>query len=227
MNIRIIQIVLGLARASTLSSIVVEGLFDGLTVVGCLGFGLLFGTKQNPAALIDVVLIGGALLGVIFLAALYLAGPGTSGSFVRSPRISAQLMMVQQALHILRTRRIVAVALLTLIIYLPDTLSLWLMVKAVGLDLGFSDTLVLLGAASLSTLLPSGPVFLGPLQFAYALAIEFAGAPAAAGIAAATLDQLCILLPMALIAAGVLVHGARGVLCAALATRSRDARQAG
>jgi len=64
-----VNIKFGLSRASTLSSIVVERLFDGLTVVGCLGFGLLLGTKQNPAALIDVVLIGGALLGVIFLAA--------------------------------------------------------------------------------------------------------------------------------------------------------------
>jgi uncharacterized protein (TIRG00374 family) len=217
----------GLSRASTLSSIVVERLFDGLMVIGCLALGLLLATRQDTAPLVNVLLISSALFGVILLGALSLAGPGMSGSFARSPRLSAHLMMVRQALHILRTRRIVAVALLTLIIYLPDTLSLWLIVKAVGLQLGFADTLVLLGAASLSTLLPSGPAFLGPLQFAYALAIEFAGAPAAAGIAAATLDQLCILLPVALVAAGILVHGARGVLCPALATPSRDARQAG
>ena len=217
----------GLSRASTLSSIVVERLFDGLTVIGCLALGLLLATRQDTASLVNVLVIASALFGVILLAALWLAGPGTSGSFVRSPRLSAQLMTVRQALHILRTRRIAAVALLTLIIYLPDTLSLWLIVKAVGLQLGLADTLVLLGAVSLSTLLPSGPAFLGPLQFAYALAIEFAGAPAAVGIAAATLDQLCILLPVALIAAGILVHGAREVLCTTLTPRRRDARQAG
>ena len=222
-----VNIKCGLSRASTLSSIVVERLFDGLTVIGCLGLGLLLATRQDMPALVNVLVIASALFGVILLAALCLAGPGTRLSFVRSPRLSAQLMMVRQALHILRTRRIVVVALLTLIIYLPDTLSVWLIVKAVGLQLGFADTLVLLGAASLSTLLPSGPAFLGTLQFAYALVIEFAGAPRAVGIAAATLDQLCILLPVALVAAGILVHGARGVLCAALATRSRDARQAG
>jgi len=218
---------LGLSRTSTLSSIVVERLFDGLTVIGCLGLGLLLAARQDTAALVNVLVIASAFFGVILLVALCLARPGTSGAFARSPRLSAQLMMVRQALHILRTRRIVAVALLTLIIYLPDTLSVWLIVKAVGLQLGFADTLVLLGAASLSTLLPSGPAFLGTLQFAYALVIEFAGAPRAVGIAAATLDQLFILLPMALIAAGILVHGARGVLCATLTTRSRDARQAG
>ncbi len=218
---------MGLSRASTLSSIVVERLFDGLTVVGCLGLGLLLATSQDTTALADVLVIASALFGVILAAALYLAGPRTSNAFVRWPQLSAQLLMVRQAFHILRTRRIVVVALLTLITYVPDTLSLWFVVRAVGLQLGFADTLILLGAASLSTLLPSGPAFLGTLQFAYALAIEFAGAPRAVGIAAATLDQLCILLPLALIAAGILVHGARGLGYAALVTRSRDARQAG
>ena len=167
---------LGLSRTSTLSSIVVERLFDGLTVIGCLGLGLLLAARQDTAALVNVLVVASAFFGVILLVALCLAGPATSGAFARSPRLSAQLMMVRQALHILRTRRIVAVALLTLIIYLPDTLSVWLIVKAVGLQLSFVDTLVLLGAASLSTLLPSGPAFLGTLQFAYALVIEFAGA---------------------------------------------------
>jgi len=83
--------------------------------------------------------------------------------------------MVQQGLEILRTWRTLEVIGLTLIIYVPDALSLWFLVKAVGMTLGFSDTLVLLGAASLSTLVPSGPAFLGTLQFAYALAVEFAG----------------------------------------------------
>ena len=210
---------LGLSRASTLSSIVVERLFDGLTVIGCLGLGLLLATRQDMAALVNVLVIASALFGVILLAALCLAGPGTCLSFVRSPRLSAQLMMVRQALHILRTRRIVAVALLTLFIYLPDTLSVWLIVKAIGLQLGFADTLVLLGAASLSTLLPSGPAFLGPLQFAYALVIEFAGAPAAVGIAAATLAQFCLFLPVGVVATAVLYHRSGSLLRTALTPR--------
>jgi hypothetical protein len=218
---------LGLSRASTLSSIVVERLVDGLTVIGCLGLGLLLATRQDMAALVNVLVIASALFGVILLAVLRLAGPRRAGVFARWPRLSAQLMRVRQALHILRTWRIVAVALLTFIIYLPDTLALWFTVKALGVGLGFADTLVLLGAASLSTLLPSGPAFLGTLQFAYALAIEFAGAPRAVGIAAATLAQLCILLPLGVAAVGILFGGAGGVLYAALANRIRDARQLG
>jgi uncharacterized protein (TIRG00374 family) len=211
----------GLSRLWTLTSIVVERLFDGLTVVACLGVGLLLAaaTRQSAGMLIDVLLTGGILFGMILVAALCLAGPTVSRLLARSFRLSAPLTMVRQGFHILRTRRTVAVAALTLMIYLPDALSLWLVVKAVGLGLGFADTLVLVGAASLSTLLPSGPAFLGTLQFAYVLAIEFAGGPRAVGIAAATLAQLCLLLPVAVAAAGILLHGSGGALYAALAGR--------
>jgi uncharacterized membrane protein YbhN (UPF0104 family) len=121
-------------------------------------------------------------------------------------------MMVQRGLEVLRTRRTAKVAALTLLIYLPDALALWFVVRAMGLGLGFADTLVLLGVASLSTIVPSGPAFIGTLQFAYALAIEFAGAPAAIGVAAATLVQVFILLPTALAAIAILIHRPVGVL---------------
>jgi uncharacterized protein (TIRG00374 family) len=214
-----LKIDMGLSRVSALSSIVVERLFDGLTVVGCLAFGLLLASGENAAALLDVLLIASALFGVILLGALCLAGPTMSGVFVRYPRLSEQLMLIRQAFQILRTRQILVVAALTLIIYLPDALALWFIVKAVGLQLDFAVTLVLLGAVSLSSLLPSGPAYLGTLQFAYALAIEFAGAPPAVGVAAATLAQLCILLPTALAGVAVLVHRSRGVLSSVLAKR--------
>ena len=96
------------------------------------------------------------------------------------------MAMVQQGFEILRTWRTLEVIAITFVIYVPDALSLWFLVKAVGLTLGFSDTLVLLGAASLSTLVPSGPAFLGTLQFAYALA---SNSPAALG-RSASLRQL-------------------------------------
>jgi hypothetical protein len=69
---------------------------------------------------------------------------------------------------------------------------------------------------------PSGPAFLGTLQFAYALAVEFAGGARALGIAAATLAQLCLLLPLALIAVGILAHGSGSALFAILGRRQPD-----
>jgi uncharacterized protein (TIRG00374 family) len=219
----------GLSRVWGLTSIVIERLFDGITVVCCLGVGLLFAAaaKPNAALLVNVLVTGSVLFGAILIAAFYLSSSMMSRIVGRFPGLSAQMAMVQQGLDILRTWRTLEVIGITLVIYVPDALTLWFLVKAVGLTLGFSDTLVLLGAASLSTLVPSGPAFLGTLQFAYALAVEFAGGARALGIAAATLAQLCLLLPLALIAAGILVHGSGSALYTILARRQSDDGRAG
>ena len=219
----------GLSRVWGLTSIVIERLFDGLTVVCCLGAGLLFAAAAKPHAglLINVLVTGALLFGAVLLAAFCLSGSMMSRIVGRFPGLSARVAMVRQGLEILRTWRTLEVVAITLVIYVPDALTLWFLVKSVGLTLGFSDTLVLLGAASLSTLVPSGPAFLGTLQFAYGLAVEFAGGAGALGIAAATLAQLCLLLPLALIAAGILVHGSGTALYTILARRQSDGGRAG
>jgi glycosyltransferase 2 family protein len=211
----------GLSRVWALTSIVIERLFDGLTVVACLGIGLLLGaaTSQDAGILIEVLAVGGILFGLGIFAAFCLAGPVTSHFSVRFPGLSAQMTMAQRGFGILRTRRTLEIAVATLVVYVPDARSPWCIVKAAGLGLSLADTLILVGAVSLSTLVPSGPAFLGPLQFAYALAIEFAGGTRALGIAAATLAQLCVLLPIAIVATGVLVHGSGIVLNSVLGKR--------
>src|SRR5436190_3558025 len=219
----------GLSRVWGLTSIVIERLFDGITIICCLGVGLLFAAaaKPNAGLLINVLVTGSVLFGAGLLAAFYLSSSMMSRIVGRFPGLSAQMAMVQQGLEILRTWRTLEVVGITLIIYVPDAITLWLLVKGVGLTLGLSDTLVLLGAASLSTLVPSGPAFLGTLQFAYALAIEFAGGARALGIAAATLAQLCLLLPLAVIAAAIIVHGSGTALYAILARRQSNDGRAG
>ena len=207
----------GLSRVWGLTSIVIERLFDGLTVVTCLGVGLLTARASKDAdILIKVLISGGALFGLGMLAAVCLAGSAASRVLERFPKLSAQMRMVQQGFGILRTKGTMQIAALTLVIYVPEALTLWCLVRATGMRLGVANTLVLVGAASLSTLVPSGPAFIGPLQFAYAVAIEFAGGTRALGIAAATLAQLCVLLPIAIVGTGVLVHGSRSALYSAL-----------
>jgi uncharacterized membrane protein YbhN (UPF0104 family) len=217
----------GLSRVWALTSIVIERLFDGLTVVTCLGIGLLLSTAshENAAIVLDVLATGGILFGAILLTALFLSGSTVPRVVSRFPGLSARMGMVQRGFGILRTWRTLEIAILTLIIYLPDALSLWFLVKAVGLALSFGHTLVLVGMASLSTLAPSGPAFLGTLQFAYTLAIGFAGGPYAVGVAAATLAQLCLLLPVALVATGILTHGSGRLLASLLKGRSSEAEE--
>ena len=117
--------------------------------------------KPNAGLLIKVLVTGSVLFGVLLVAAIYLSGSVMSRIVGRFPGFSGPMAMVQQVSQILRTWRTLEVIGITLLIYVPDAFTLWFLVKAVGLTLGFSDTLVLLGAASLSTLVPSGPAFLG------------------------------------------------------------------
>jgi hypothetical protein len=136
----------GLSRIWGLTSIVIERLFDDLTVVACLGLGLFLTatTRQGADIVIDVLGTGGILFGTILLAALCLSGSLMSRILSRFPRLSARMGMVQSGFGILRTWRMLQIAILTL------------MVKAVGLAPELADPC---GLASLSTLVPSGPAF--------------------------------------------------------------------
>jgi uncharacterized protein (TIRG00374 family) len=214
----------GLPRAPVLTSIVVERLFDGLAVVGLLAIGLLLTARggRPAAALFGVLIAGAVLFGGVLVVALGFGRLRRVRFLARFPRLPELMASAQRGFAILRSRRRVEVAILTLIVYVPDALALWFVVRAAGFRLGFADTLVLDGASALSTLLPSGPAFLGSLQFAFALAIEFAGGSAAIGIAAATLTQLGLLLPVAVIATLILAHGSGGALRAALSGRGAN-----
>ena len=68
--------IFGLSRVWTLTSIVIDRLFDGLTVIALLGIGVFLSirTSQTTGILIDVLLTGGSLLGMISLAAFFLSG---------------------------------------------------------------------------------------------------------------------------------------------------------
>jgi glycosyltransferase 2 family protein len=127
----------GLSRVWGLTSIVIERLFDGITVIGCLGFGLLFAAAGRPNAglLIKVLVTGSVLFGVLLVGVVYLSGSVMSRIVGRFPGLSRHMAMVQQGLEILRTWRTLEIVAITLIIYVPDALTLWFLVKAVGLTL--------------------------------------------------------------------------------------------
>jgi len=121
----------GLSRVWGLTSIVIERLFDGITVICCLGVGLLLAAaaKPNAGLLINVLVTGSVLFAAVLLAAFCLSGSMMSRIVGRFPGLSAQMLMVQQGLEILRTWRTLEVIGITLTIYVPDALSLWFLVK--------------------------------------------------------------------------------------------------
>src|SRR3984893_10238714 len=83
----------GLSRVWALTSIVIERLFDGLTVVTCLGIGLLLSTASHEGAAIvlDVPATGGILFVAILLTALFLSGSTVPRVVSRFPGLSARM----------------------------------------------------------------------------------------------------------------------------------------
>src|SRR5436305_11123158 len=86
----------GLSRLWGLTSIVIERLFDGITVVCCLAAGLLFAAaaKPNAGLLTNVLLTGGVLFGGVLIAAFCLSGSIKSRILGRFPGLSARMAMV-------------------------------------------------------------------------------------------------------------------------------------
>ena len=87
----------GLSRIWGLTSIVIERLFDGITVICCLGAGLLFAAaaKPNAGLLVNVLVTGSVLFDAVLLAAFYLSSSMMSRIIGRFPGLSAQMEMVQ------------------------------------------------------------------------------------------------------------------------------------
>jgi uncharacterized protein (TIRG00374 family) len=204
----------GLSRVWGLASIVLERLLDGLIVVCCLTVGLIFasGATEHGRVLIGISFMAAAIFGTVLSLVLILSGAKASATLRRWRQIGAQLEMVRRGLEIIRSSRFLLPASASILVYVADTLSLWLIVRSVGVTLNLADALVLVGAASLSTLVPSGPGFLGPMQLAYVLTMELSGNQPAVGIAAATLVQIFLLLPVAICAGFLLAFGARPTL---------------
>jgi uncharacterized membrane protein YbhN (UPF0104 family) len=122
---------------------VIERLLDGLTVVACLGMGLLVaGATTRPSRLLlEVLAVGALLFGGGLVVLLALSGSILSRGFSRFPSLAARLALIESGLRVLRTRRAVRLALATVVVYVPDTLSLWLLAKAIGVSLGLADVL--------------------------------------------------------------------------------------
>src|SRR5690242_12571606 len=95
----------GLSRVWGLTSIIIERLFDGITVICCLGVGLLFTAAARPNAglLINVLETGSVVFGAVLLAALCLSGSIMSRLVGRFPGLSARMAMVRQGFESLRT----------------------------------------------------------------------------------------------------------------------------
>ncbi|MGE3773411.1 MAG: lysylphosphatidylglycerol synthase transmembrane domain-containing protein [Gammaproteobacteria bacterium] len=199
----------GLSRAKVLGSIVIERAADLAAILACLACGLLAtGVLARAEALMPGrMLFVGAMLCAGAAGGLWLARRGGLG-LPRLPwtllRLTADLGSGLRALNRATLARTCA---LTIAVWSAEVTALWTMLAALGERLQPAQALFVMSAASLSTLVPTAPGYLGTYQLAFATAMTAFGLSATHGVLASTLIQLLLFGSVTM--AGLLLYLAR------------------
>lgn len=186
----------GVTRSAVLGSIVIERLSDGITVVLFLSVGLftlnysLFSPGDGNFWLLQ---LGSILGGLLFLAiaggAVLLIRFGADRQNLPAP-VARRVDDLARGLQTFHRRSFLRVITLSPLIWALEGTALWCILRATGVQLDLIQTMILVSAATLSTLIPTAPGFLGSYQFVFAMTLSLFGFTAESGIVAATLMQL-------------------------------------
>lgn len=207
----------GLARSAVLGTIAIERLFDGVIVLAVFIAGLV-ALSLAPHQELTVLTTAAALAGfglvmIILLIAVTLRWHSLVAA--RSPWLGARLAIMAQSISSLSLAEIRPICLLSLLIWLIEAHAIDSMMRAFGVMVGWSGLCVVVGAASLSALLPSAPGYAGSLQIAFVLALSTVGVPAPLSLLSATATQIFLLGSLTLVGMLILlVHQFRPHLSA-------------
>lgn len=183
----------GLGRTAVLGSIVVERVTDLVAILGCLAVGiavtgLLDGVGELGAW--RLLALGGGLCAGCALLMLALRRRGAP---TRLPRVLARLGTdLGAGLRCLNRRTVGRTIALTVAVWSAEVTALWAMLAALGSSLSLAQALFVMGAASLSTLVPTAPGYLGTYQFVFGSAMTAFGMSATLGVLGSTLIQVCL-----------------------------------
>ena len=177
-----------------LGTIVVERVCDGIVLVVALWIGLAWILFTRVAFLpISWIFVVGAVSSVLFGVALILV--------LVSQRIDLRQFGIMEAIatrwdqlvkgisSVLRSNTTIIV-LCSLGVSALDALTLAIIVRSFGIGLSAAETLLLLSVASLSTLVPTAPGFVGTYQLVFGHVFKIFGYPETIGIVAATAVQI-------------------------------------
>jgi len=173
---------LGIRNTQVLATIVLERMFDFLSVVFFLGLVLLVG-KDVPPTLVHIGYVT-ALVGLAFMAvaAVYITWTTPFLAFVKRvsffvPRkirdaILHQLEIGVQGLFALKQPRLLAgIVITSLAQWACMGVSAYLAIVAVGIETRMSAAFVVLAATTFGVTLPAAPGFLGSIQAAFKAAL--------------------------------------------------------
>ncbi len=202
---------IGVRRTTAAASLVLERLVDLLSLLLCLGAGLtLSGLFSLPAWMKDTVLLL-TVGGVGAMAAIALcSAPLTSllgriaerigrdggGLLAKVLRVTIELMEGAGAMS--RPRTLIVLFGLSVLVWAGETGLFLSLIFGLGLYAGLAAGLLIMAVATLSTLVPSSPGYVGPFHLAVFTAVSMLGGSSSQAASLALLTHLGLWLPTTL-----------------------------
>jgi len=201
-----------LSRSAVLGSIVIERLADLVAILACLGLGLLSVRMPAVDGALDFPRLLRYSLPAIALVVLAIL-LGRHVHTWRMPRLPAtfarRLQALTQGLRSLNRTTFWRSCVLTALIWGAESGALWAMLAALQMSLSPAQALLVMSAASLSTLVPTAPGYLGTYQLVFASALPAFGLSATLGVLGSALIQVFLFGSVTL--AGLVLYLARSM----------------
>jgi uncharacterized protein (TIRG00374 family) len=226
---------LGVTKTGATATLVLERLVDLLTLLVCLAVAASFFPKGAlPASVVDIVIVlavlgSAALLGLILFTGLivrlvrWLATrlePKAPQKVISILRAIADLVAALQSIS--RMRTIVAALAISFVAWAGE-LGLYLaLMQGIGMTFSLPGGLLLMSMATIATLVPSSPGYVGPYHLAAFTAAHLMGGSATQAMTLAVLCHLGVWLPTTIAGATVMLFN-RNLFNAARNQASRDA----
>lgn len=219
---------LGISRTTATSSLIIERLIDLLTLLGCLLIGIVATQGSHlPAMIADTAIFlaiagtGAMITGFVFSGRLARLFERLADSSDRDGRRHRLLLVVSALFHsfeaMSRPRVLLAVVGISMLVWVGEAGLFYFMLLGFGLDASPALAVVVMAIATLATLVPSAPGYIGPFHLAAFTAITMLGGTSAQAGSYAILSHLALWLPttiagaIAIWATPTLFHGIRTV----------------
>lgn len=202
---------LGVRRSIATASLVLERLVDLLTLLACLGLGILLVPslpllewQREALALLS---LGGAvaLVAVIVLAApLAAIARRAERAFLEKSRVRASTLVEQVALlfdglsGMSRPSTLAMLGALSVIIWCGEAALFLALMHGFGIAASAPEALAVMAITTLATLVPSSPGYVGPFHLAAFAAASLLGASEAQAAGFALVTHLALWVPVTL-----------------------------
>ncbi len=202
---------IGVGKAMATGSLVMERLLDLMTLLACLVIGLVISSKvQLPdwlanAAVSLAVLSGIALALVFFFSGILsrwcnrlIDGSCVRGHDRRVRLVTALRNLLGSFEAMSRIPVLISLFVLSMLIWMGEAGLFWALLYGFGLEAGPETAVVVMAIATLSTMVPSSPGYIGPFHLAAYIAISMLGGTPGQAASFAVLSHLGLWLPTTL-----------------------------